>query len=79
MCRPNGPESKKAGNLSYAFAQTSEELFAVFNADFRPRPDFHAGNSAVYDRRRGKGYSANNIILRSLLIKLRLSKTPAPF
>ena len=40
ICRPNRPELKKAGNLRYAFQQTSGELFAVFDADFCPRPDF---------------------------------------
>ena len=40
ICRPNRPELKKAGNLRYAFHQTSGEFFAVFDADFCPRPDF---------------------------------------
>ncbi|KAG7005320.1 hypothetical protein G7Y79_00020g048480 [Physcia stellaris] len=40
ICRSNRPELKKAGNLRYAFSQTSAELFAVFDADFCPRPDF---------------------------------------
>lgn len=40
ICRPNRPELKKAGSLRYAFSQTSGELFAVFDADFCPRPDF---------------------------------------
>ena len=40
ICGPNRPELKKAGNLRYAFSQTSGELFAVFDADFCPRPDF---------------------------------------
>lgn len=38
--RPNRPELKKAGNLRYAFAQTSSEILAIFDADFCPRPDF---------------------------------------
>lgn len=40
ICRPNRPELKKAGILRYAFRQTSGEFFAVFDADFCPRPDF---------------------------------------
>ena len=42
VCRPNRPELKKSGNLRYAFAQTSGDFFAVFDADFCPRPDFFA-------------------------------------
>lgn len=38
--RPNSPELKKAGNLRHAFAQTSGDYFAVFDADFCPRADF---------------------------------------
>lgn len=33
---------KKAGNLRYAFARTSGEHIVIFDADFRPRPDFLA-------------------------------------
>ena len=40
ICRPNRPELKKAGNLRHAYSQTSGEFFAVFDADFCPRPDF---------------------------------------
>jgi cellulose synthase (UDP-forming) len=40
--RPDWPAHKKAGNLRYAFGQTSAELFVVFDADFAPRPDFLA-------------------------------------
>ncbi|KAL9130969.1 MAG: hypothetical protein Q9217_000958 [Psora testacea] len=40
ITRPNRPELKKAGNLRHAFAQTSGDFFAVFDADFCPRPDF---------------------------------------
>ena len=40
ICRPNRPELKKAGNLRYAFTQTSGTFFAIFDADFCPRPDF---------------------------------------
>ncbi|MCJ1451398.1 hypothetical protein MMC28_001734 [Mycoblastus sanguinarius] len=40
VLRPNRPKLKKAGNLRHAFAQTSGEFFAVFDADFCPRPDF---------------------------------------
>ncbi|MGP7998365.1 MAG: glycosyltransferase family 2 protein [Streptosporangiaceae bacterium] len=31
---------KKAGNLNYGYARTSGEHVVVFDADFRPRPDF---------------------------------------
>lgn len=38
--RDDRPYFKKAGNLRYAFARTSGDFFAVFDADFCPRPDF---------------------------------------
>ncbi|KAI4252153.1 MAG: hypothetical protein LQ352_004437 [Teloschistes flavicans] len=40
ILRPNHPELKKAGNLRYAFSQTTGQFFTVFDADFCPRPDF---------------------------------------
>ena len=40
--RPRLRYHKKAGNLNYAFARTSSEFVVVFDADFRPRPDFLA-------------------------------------
>ena len=40
VLRSNRSMLKKAGNLRHAFAQTSGEFFAVFDADFCPRPDF---------------------------------------
>lgn len=40
IVRDNRPELKKAGNLRYAFTQTSGEAIAIFDADFCPRPDF---------------------------------------
>lgn len=33
---------KKSGNLNYAFCRTSGEHVVIFDADFRPRPDFLA-------------------------------------
>jgi cellulose synthase (UDP-forming) len=33
-------EHKKAGNLNHAFAQTTGQHIAIFDADFRPRADF---------------------------------------
>ena len=33
---------KKAGNLNYAFERTHAEHVVIFDADFRPRPDFLA-------------------------------------
>jgi cellulose synthase (UDP-forming) len=35
-------EHKKAGNLNYAFRLTTGEHIVIFDADFRPRPDFLA-------------------------------------
>ena len=40
IVRPNRPELKKAGNMRYAFSQTSGAFFVVFDADFCPRADF---------------------------------------
>ena len=37
--RPNR-EGYKAGALSFGMAKTNAEFFAVFDADFRPQPDF---------------------------------------
>ncbi|CAM9197832.1 unnamed protein product, partial [Scytosiphon promiscuus] len=40
VLRDNVPELKKAGNLRNAFARTSGEAVAIFDADFCPRSDF---------------------------------------
>ena len=40
ILRTDRPHLKKAGNLRYAYARTDGEFFAVFDADFCPRPDF---------------------------------------
>jgi cellulose synthase (UDP-forming) len=40
--RPKIREHKKAGNLNYAFTGTAAEFIVIFDADFRPRPDFLA-------------------------------------
>jgi cellulose synthase (UDP-forming) len=40
--RPKIREHKKAGNLNYAFRHTNGEHVVIFDADFRPRPDFLA-------------------------------------
>ncbi|CAM9227257.1 unnamed protein product, partial [Ectocarpus sp. 6 AP-2014] len=40
VLRSNAPELKKAGNLRNAFAMTSGEAIAIFDADFCPRPEF---------------------------------------
>jgi cellulose synthase/poly-beta-1,6-N-acetylglucosamine synthase-like glycosyltransferase len=37
--RPDWPEHKKAGNLRYAFSQTSAEFLLILDADFAPRRD----------------------------------------
>lgn len=40
IVRPDRPHLKKAGNIRYAFAQTSGDYYAIFDADFCPRSDF---------------------------------------
>ncbi|KAK4237943.1 hypothetical protein C8A03DRAFT_15562 [Achaetomium macrosporum] len=40
MVRDDRPRLRKAGNLRWAFARTQGEFFAIFDADFCPRPDF---------------------------------------
>jgi cellulose synthase/poly-beta-1,6-N-acetylglucosamine synthase-like glycosyltransferase len=40
--RPNLREHKKAGNLNYTFERTNGDHVVIFDADFRPRPDFLA-------------------------------------
>ncbi len=40
--RPDQRQHKKAGNLNYAFDRTGAEHVVIFDADFRPRPDFLA-------------------------------------
>ena len=40
--RPNPGYHKKSGNLSYALDRTRGEHVVIFDADFRPRPDFLA-------------------------------------
>lgn len=40
ISRDDKPRLKKAGNLRYAFARTSGDYFAIFDADFCPRADF---------------------------------------
>lgn len=40
MVRDDRPRLKKAGNLRWAFARTHGDFFAIFDADFCPRPDF---------------------------------------
>ena len=40
--RPNPGFHKKSGNLAYALGCTSAEQVVIFDADFRPRPDFLA-------------------------------------
>jgi cellulose synthase (UDP-forming) len=40
--RPGHRVHKKAGNLRYAFAQTSSEYIVILDADFAPRSDFLA-------------------------------------
>lgn len=42
-------EFKKAGNLNYAFLRTNREQIVVFDADFRPRPDFLANTLPYMD------------------------------
>ncbi|KAK0737177.1 nucleotide-diphospho-sugar transferase [Apiosordaria backusii] len=40
IVREDRPRLRKAGNLRWAFARTEGEFFAIFDADFCPRPDF---------------------------------------
>jgi cellulose synthase (UDP-forming) len=40
--RPNPGHHKKSGNLAYALRHTYAEHVVIFDADFRPRPDFLA-------------------------------------
>jgi cellulose synthase/poly-beta-1,6-N-acetylglucosamine synthase-like glycosyltransferase len=40
--RPDWPAGKKAGNLRYAFTQTSAPFLVIFDSDFAPRRDFLA-------------------------------------
>ncbi|KUI57550.1 Cellulose synthase catalytic subunit [UDP-forming] [Cytospora mali] len=40
IVRGDRPRLKKAGNLRWAFARTTGDFFAIFDADFCPRPDF---------------------------------------
>ena len=40
--RPQVRQHKKAGNLNYALGLTGGEHVVIFDADFRPRPDFLA-------------------------------------
>jgi len=40
IVREDRPRLRKAGNLRWAFARTSGDYFAIFDADFCPRPDF---------------------------------------
>ncbi len=40
MVREDRPRLRKAGNLRWAFARTQGDFFAIFDADFCPRPDF---------------------------------------
>ncbi|KAK5659672.1 hypothetical protein OQA88_880 [Cercophora sp. LCS_1] len=40
IVREDRPRLRKAGNLRWAFARTSGDFFAIFDADFCPRRDF---------------------------------------
>ncbi|KAJ2898766.1 hypothetical protein MKZ38_003676 [Zalerion maritima] len=40
LVRDDRPRLRKAGNLRWTFARTEGEFFAIFDADFCPRPDF---------------------------------------
>ncbi|EGO58361.1 hypothetical protein NEUTE1DRAFT_130058 [Neurospora tetrasperma FGSC 2508] len=40
IVRDDRPRLRKAGNLRWAFARTQGDFFAIFDADFCPRPDF---------------------------------------
>jgi cellulose synthase (UDP-forming) len=49
VIRPKRGEHMKSGNLRYAFAITSSELFLVLDADFAPRADFLAETVPYFD------------------------------
>lgn len=40
IVRDDRPRLRKAGNLRWAFSRTQGDYFAIFDADFCPRPDF---------------------------------------
>ncbi len=40
LSRPNKGEMKKAGNLKYGFHNSKGDYITIFDADFRPHPDF---------------------------------------
>ncbi|KAM7210872.1 Nucleotide-diphospho-sugar transferase [Rhypophila decipiens] len=40
LVRDDRPRLRKAGNLRWTFARTEGDYFAIFDADFCPRPDF---------------------------------------
>ncbi|MEM1312703.1 MAG: cellulose synthase catalytic subunit [Patescibacteria group bacterium] len=40
LSRPNRGEMKKAGNLKFGYENTNSEFIVVFDADFRPKPEF---------------------------------------
>jgi cellulose synthase (UDP-forming) len=49
LVRPDRGRHMKSGNLRHAFANTSGEFFAVFDADFAPRADFLAETLPYFD------------------------------
>jgi cellulose synthase (UDP-forming) len=52
VIRPERGRMRKAGNMRYAFSQTSSEFIVIFDADFAPRPDFLAETLPYFDDRR---------------------------
>jgi cellulose synthase (UDP-forming) len=49
VVRPNPGDHKKSGNLRYAFAITTSELFVILDADFAPRADFLSETVPYFD------------------------------
>jgi cellulose synthase (UDP-forming) len=47
--RPDRPRMRKSGNLRYAYAHTSGELIAIFDADFTPRADYFLETVPYFD------------------------------
>jgi len=52
VVRGDRPRMRKSGNLNWAFRWTRGDLIAIFDADFRPRPDFLLETIPYFDNPR---------------------------